>query len=296
MTIDKIKKIVFYTMGHNGDVHYSREFVKDLMKELPGFDYEYRHNCSPKLLKDITNLHIKPFDLHHIYNNQMAYEEANSTLYINTWIGAENCKYIPGEIGCSLNANYNKYKDIYEILKIKLKDIEYYIPEIEWGIFNTENIDDFFDDTKQYCLISNGNVLSGQSNNFNFDPIVEKLADMCSNVNFILTNNSNKILKNNIYYTNDIIRAEENDLNEIGYIATKCKLIVGRASGPFCFCHNKKVLLENQKTLIVFCNLKNDGIWAETENILNGGAKQLWSNNFDFDNICDIIKKSIEEA
>ena len=30
--MNQIKTCIFYNSGHNGDVHYSREFVKDLQK------------------------------------------------------------------------------------------------------------------------------------------------------------------------------------------------------------------------------------------------------------------------
>ena len=37
-----INKIIFYTIGHNGDVHYSREFIKDIIRKIPNVEYEYR--------------------------------------------------------------------------------------------------------------------------------------------------------------------------------------------------------------------------------------------------------------
>jgi hypothetical protein len=199
-------------------------------------------------------------------------------------------------MGCSLNANYLKYKELYNILNLLIKNKNYYIPEINWNCFDIQNIDNFIENDKIYCLISNGDVLSGQALNFNFNPIIEKLSDNFSNINFILTNNKEKLKKTNIFYTDDIIKTENGDLNEIGYLGTKCKIIVGRASGPFCFCHNKSILTDKEKTLIVFSKLKNDGIWATPEeNDSCNFAKQIWSNNFDFENVYDIIKNSIVE-
>lgn len=290
-----IKKIIFYTTGHNGDLHYSREFIKDVVSQVSNIEFEYRHNYSKKLLKDLKNITFSPFDLHHIYNNEISYTDSDNCLYINTWIGSSNCKHIPGEMGCSLLANYNKYSDVFKFLSISLKEIGYYIPSIDWSCFDTKDIDNFINKDKSYCLISNGDVLSGQAENFDFNPIIDRLSSEHENIDFLLTNNKHRLNKPNVHYTSDIIKTTENDLNEIGYLGTKCKTIVGRASGPYCFCHNKDVLHDPQKTLIVFSKLKNDGMWALPEQIPTNSANQIWSNNFDFNSICDIIKNSIKE-
>ena len=36
-----IHKIIFYTTGHNGDIHYSREFIKDIIKKIPNLAFEF---------------------------------------------------------------------------------------------------------------------------------------------------------------------------------------------------------------------------------------------------------------
>lgn len=48
--------IYFYNNFHNGDIHYSRTFVKDIMSKLGDNDYCYLHNCDPSILKDIKKL------------------------------------------------------------------------------------------------------------------------------------------------------------------------------------------------------------------------------------------------
>ena len=75
---------------------------------------------------------------------------------------------------------------------------------------------------------------------------------------------------------------------EISYISTFCDVIIGRASGPHCFTHTKENLLNTKKTFISICNNKNEGIWFDESE-----AKQVWTNNYDFDNVFNIINYEI---
>ena len=290
-----INKIIFYTTGHNGDIHYSREFIKDIIKKIPNVAFEYHCNVSVKLLKDISCLSIKPFDLWNLYKNPFYYDSNNQIFYINTWIGCDYSSDETGRYGCCLKSNYFMYKKIFDILGITIENENYYIPDVKWDCYDIFKIDEFFKfkNYKNYCLISNGNVLSGQADNCNLNDIIKILATKFENTGFILTDISNKLNYPNIYYTNDIIDTPGNDLNEIGYMSTKCDIIIGRASGPYCFAHNKNTLYDNTKTFIVFSNSRNEGIWADIEETENNCSKQIWSNNFDLDIMRDIIDQEI---
>ena len=76
--------------------------------------------------------------------------------------------------------------------------------------------------------------------------LIEKLSDNYPHIDFILTEKSN-IVKNNVLHTSDIIMTSGCDLNEISYLSTKCDIIVGRASGPYCFTHVKENMLNTNK-------------------------------------------------
>jgi hypothetical protein len=290
-----INKIIFYTTGHNGDIHYSREFIKDIIKKIPNITYEYHFNSSVKLLKDISSLSVKPFDLWHIYKNHFVYDSNTNIFYINTWIGSDYSDDGSGRYGCCLKSNYFMYKKIFDILGITIENENYYIPDVKWDCYDIFKIDEFFKSKnyKNYCLISNGNVLSGQADNSNLNDIIKILSTKFSDTGFILTDISNKLNHPNIYYTNDIIDTTDGDLNEIGYMSTKCDIIIGRASGPYCFAHNKSTLYDNTKTFIVFSNSRNEGIWADIEDTEKNCSKQIWSDNFDLDIMRDIIDQEI---
>lgn len=292
----EIQNIIFYNCGNNGDVHYSRNFIKHLLQNI-SIKSEYQIKCHPSILKDLKNIDIVPFKFHEFIQNEIVYIEDQKILLINTWVGSSNAKFILNEIGCSLTANYEKYKNIYSNLGLPLLDPVEYIPEIDWSVCNTNTIDNFFITNKfdKTVLICNGAVLSGQSNNFDFNPVVSQLSEVNPKVAFILTNSDNKIYHKNVFYTSDIIKTEGSDLNEIGYVGTKSDIIVGRGSGPFCFCHNKTILLDPSKTFLALTNYKTDGWWASPEQMPEKQAKQLWCKQFDYHVIYDIIQKEISK-
>jgi hypothetical protein len=68
-------------------------------------------------------------------------------------------------------------------------------------------------------------------------PIIISLATKYPTHTFICTHRINTSC-NNIKFTEDIIKVEGCDLNEIGYLSTFCDIIIGRNSGPFCFSTN----------------------------------------------------------
>lgn len=291
----EVKKIIFYSTGNNGDIHYSRNFVKHIAQNVP-IASEYHTNCNHSILKDI-GMPLNNFSNYSICQNEMVYSEQEQTLWINTWIGSSNAKFILNEVGCSLTANIEKYKSIYEIMNIKMLEPKDYVPDIAWSLCDTIEIDNFISSKKlnKLVLVSNGNVLSGQSQNIDLNPIIEKLADSNLNVLFVLTDNQNKIEKSNVSYTADIIKTNGSDLNEIGYFGTKADVIIGRASGPFCFCHNKTTLFDPSKTFLAITNYKTDGWWALPHQLPEKQAKQLWTNKFDNDSIYDIIQGELNK-
>jgi hypothetical protein len=280
-----MKNIIFHNNFHRGDCFYSRSFVKDMINKIKADNYIYYTNYNSDIFKDIKVEHRTDKDLLKNLIETDIFIEGDD-IYINTWVGQNHRIFLVND--CSLVSNYNMYKVIYDKLNIKLETIEYYIPEVDFNYIEKNNIDTFINIYKNNIkiLVSNGNTLSGQSINFDFNLIISYLSDMFKNVIFILTDNTNKLNKNNIFYTSDIINLNS-DMLEISYLSFFCNIIIGRASGPYCFSQIKDNMNDINKTYIGFSNNRKL-LWYE-----NSISKTVWSNNYDIYNILNIIANEI---
>lgn len=251
----------------------------------------YAHKNSPKLLADIKGLQYNN-SLLNLLNSHIRYyfDKDEVALYINTWLGAS--PYID-EKGCTLNSLHYLFDSIIrDIFCTNLyPDILDFIPQIYFPDFQIENIIRFLElnKDKKLIFISNNHVLSKQSNNFDFNPIISYLSDKYPNLLFLLTNKYEPILKkHNIFYTKDIIMIEENDLNENAYLSTFCDIIVGRASGPYTFSYIKENLNNKNKKFICFCDDRNMALWIQPYEIYVK-AEIIWDNCYNFYDVLETI-------
>ena len=202
----------------------------------------YYHSNSSTILKDI-NINQRRFDNSIIFNNDDLFGEDEDNIYINTWFHLNHgFKYYQ----CTIESLYYNFTEIYKFLNIKLEDITYYIPKIDFNKFNILNIDKFFENKKyeKYVFVCNGLTLSGQSDNEILDVYIKILAEKYQDCLFILTEKflTNIPMSNNIILSKDIINSTGyNDLNENSYLSTKCDILVGRTSGPSTF----SIVVEN---------------------------------------------------
>lgn len=245
------KKIFFYNHFHNGDLFGSKYFVKSILNQLPNLKFYYLHENSKKIFLDLN------LEQDNIYNFNLPvskrFYEDEDAFYINTWIG----NYLNLGLGVNWQTSYEMYKIIFEEINnkfnvnIKIKNIEDYFPEINFDLYDIpKNLNIDYENT---IIFSNGPVRSGQSNIQDVDVIVDLLLNILPEKNIILTHQSN-IKNNKITYTSEIIKTSDGDLNEISWVAEKCKYIIGRNSGPFCFMHTKNILNDESKKIIAFGN------------------------------------------
>jgi len=287
--------IYFYNTFHNGDVHYSRTFVRDIMTKIGNLDYRnylggyisgsdyvndycYLHNNNPQILKDFPTLKhdnsFSQFDNWQLvskypisYYDQIIYN--NDNLYINTWVGQQNWITRNGvdrnrnDRYCSLYSHYELYEDIFYKLGIPIEKIDYYLPVIDFNLIEKDNIDNFISKSNfdLKILIVNNFPLTMRIQ-IDMNHVADYLSDKYPNILFILTKKS-EIIKDNIAYTNDIIKLDC-DLNEISYLSTFCDIIVGRPSGPFTFCVIKDNFIKN-KTFITISDNTYDRFYFESE-------------------------------
>lgn len=268
-------EVIFFNHFGNGDLHESREFVKDLMKILPAKAYKYAHGKSKKVLADLEG--IEQVDVDERMDARRDITILGNTLLFNTWIGRDSQYVLPG-IGCTLDNHHRMYNDMLRAKRLGNLSFDpiNYLPNIDFRYYDVHNIDDYVKNYEHLnVLVCNGNVQSCQAFNFSFTPVVAELAKEYRELNFILTEKV-KIDLPNVKFTDDIIRSSDPcDLNEISYLSVFCPLIVGRSSGPFLFCQTKVNWMMADKTFLSFTYTREG---ATIVNTLPVCAKKEWSS------------------
>jgi len=240
-----MKKIIFFNHFHNGDIHSSREFVKDIIFKMNPEQVEYHQNNENLELSDI-NIKFLTID-DDLHMDKLIYED-DLTIYINTWF---NTHFGHRYYQCTLEALYYNFKIIYEKLDIKLDPIENYIPSIDYSKYNIKNVDEYFSNikSKKLIFISNGKIESMQSDNENLDFVIKDLSDNKNNIIFVTS--PTEIISDNVVQTKDIIKNEKGDLNENSYISTFCDIIIGKESGPYFFTYVKDNIETDKKQYMI---------------------------------------------
>lgn len=276
-----LPNLTLYNNYHNGDVFYSRVILQQLINHST---IRFHHNNAKSLFEDYPNVdEVLIPEL----NSQRRWDLQNGL--INTWIGSEDLKFLRIN-DCSFESVKPMLDEILTyyglpipeetecLPKIIFQNLSHY-QEIKDGLTELENY-------KKVVLISNNNVMSSQSTNFSFDPVIDFLSESHPNYLFIITNNTS-VVRDNVVNTTKFTKSNC-DLLEIGFVSTKCDVIIGRASGPFCFTHIYENLLDENKTYISFTDKRSEGVWYN-----NSKSKQVWSNNYEINHIKNLISENI---
>jgi len=248
--------INFYNNFANGDVHFSRFIIKSVVNFFPNSQINFLHNQKKGILKDYIFVTEKDLDNHCIQEDTV--KIINDQYYINTWYGQGYGMpfFIKGG-GTTLKTISIISKNIFSFLNLNIHFDELLVyPSIDIENIKKPNIKDGFN-----VLICNNNCTSGQANNLNLDYMINTISEKYPHINFYITEKTN-IIKNNVIYTSDITNCIP-DLVEIGFISTKCNIIVGRASGPYSFSILKENILDENKSFFALCNDYIVGIWDD---------------------------------
>ena len=249
-----LPELTLYNNYHNGDVFYSRVILQQLIQHT---NITYHHNNTKVLFEDYPNVNEV---LIPELNNQKKWDLQKGL--INTWIGSEDLKFLRIN-DCSFESVKSMLYEILFFYGLPIPDESECLPKINFhNLSNYQEIKDRLSELEKYdkvVLICNNNVMSSQSTNFIFDSVIDFLSEKYNNYLFIVTNNTD-INRNNVV---DITKFTKSDCNllEIGFVSTKCDVIIGRSSGPFCFTHLYENLLDDSKTYISFTNKRSEGIW-----------------------------------
>lgn len=256
-----MSKIIFFNHFHRGDLHTHKEYVKQIMRDLPDFTFEYLHFNPSKLTKEYG---VPLVGTPNTLNNKQKFLKVQDTLYINTWVGCDwdiFCKH--GGINMdTLQESWGViFEEINKEFNVDLKldpTKENYLPRIDYSFVDKQGVDYYIENnpTDGRMLICNNAPNSSQSFASNMEEYIIPLAEENPNVHFICTNNISKQL-DNVLYTKDIIGdVEETDLLEISYLSRFCDVIIGKNSGPYVFCETYDNYMDPEKVFISF-NTKN---------------------------------------
>lgn len=267
-------KIIFYNHFHRGDLHTHKEFVKQIMRELPDFEFEYRHKNPRRLTDD----YLVPFTgtPDGLSPKEKMYAEGD-TMWINTWVGSDwdiFCKHG----GINMNTLHEQWYNIFEAINFHFhtelvldKVKENYLPKMNYQSMSSLGIQKYLDKSigRGKMLICNNVPNSGQSFPHTMEEYILPLAKENTHVDFIVTNQLHEKL-NNLYTTSEIIgNVGETDLLEISLLSRSCDVIVGKNSGPFVFCETYDNLMDQEKVFISF-NTKNPQYDTIKETMSNG--------------------------
>lgn len=283
------KKICFFNYYHNGDLLHSKAFVREVTEHLGQERVMYGHFLNKKVISDmdIAQVYIEGISP----SDKVVHQEGSDIVFFNTWIGSYFDKY-DGE--CTLRFNMKMWNDIYNHINqlfgtnLVLRDIECYLPYVEYDRFDIQNVKTFVaNDDRKKVLFCNGPGHSNQSGyKGDMKEIVDTLSFLHPDKTFIITHDYDNDRKN-VFYTGDIIKSNDNDLNEISYLSRYCDLIIGQNSGPFCFASTGENLNDPNKTFYAFG-------YRETDCFALGVPKKA---EFIFEEYKDFnqLKRSIEQ-
>lgn len=304
-----MKKIIFFQHHHNGDLFVSKEYVRQIINDLPDFDVEYFHNNNPKTLLDLE-ISQRTFDVNSI-SKEVVYIEKPNHLFINTWLFVHPQYDRRGSINQSVMHRifsdvFNKINQYFNVNLI-LKDKQNYIAKINYLKFDVTSIDKFIEsNNRKKILLSNGKPMASQSFDNNMSNIVNNLAKKHSDIDFICTDKFETPQKN-ILFTDDLIPTAQDtailnpwnkkrcDLNEISYLSKFCNIIVGKNSGPYIYCMTEENINDPKKTIIVFNKRGLDSLLAEINYKARYIYKKIDHKNFNEQLVTEIIEESLNE-
>ena len=253
--------ICFVNAHRNGDVYISIQFIIDIMNKCKT-NYKYFVVFNKINLENFEMLNIpldnlsdnSQYDLH----NFITIKDDTKEIIVNTWVGL--FKNFEGKLDINLPFYYETFKELYSILKIKMEDLDYYIPSFNQASFTKYQdklkiVEDIYSKIpKRKVLICNGRAIS-ESSDFNQDIISLFL----NNNFFVKVTNKDSITDPNIIdlynknineYNNDIM-TNDNLLYINQIIASKSDFVLGATSGLFYTTFSKESL--NTKFILIGC-------------------------------------------
>lgn len=271
-----LNNVIFYNYEKNGDCFVTKGFVTDLINQLDDVSFSYAHDKHENIIADVNCRFVRTYQIpYREVKKELPYifHEDSGTLFISTWIGSWIGKYLaPGH-----HANYpllhTAWKEYFDLLGLEFnQDFTYYLPETDYTKFDLTKCEEYLKthSDKPIVLFCNGIQQSGQSGMSIMQNTIKTVAEKFTDHEFLVAHKLNIELPN-ITYTDDIFGANEGNLNQISYLSKFAKMIIGKNSGPFSFCHTKENLSDPNKIFLSFNYRPTDCLT---------GAGEYYANTF----------------
>jgi hypothetical protein len=266
------KKVIFYHHWHFGDCLVGKAYVRLLInyfKQFGDVKFYYTHPCGPKVLSDLPTEYI-PWEVG-VETVPIMYDKITvreDTLFINTWIGAYTCYFDNDQLHGNFQTFNQSWKCTLYIIEnllnlriisanqgIRMPTVNM-LPTTDWSFYEISPAQNFVKDKKDIVLFCNSVTASCQTRNSGIELMVDtinSIANKNPSTTFVCTQKIPVDNRNgNIFFTDDIFEnVEGGDINEIAYLSTFCKMIIGKSSGPYTFCHVKDNIL--REDCIFYC-------------------------------------------
>lgn len=270
-----INNIIFYSHEKNGDCFVNKGYVKSIMNRLSDITYSYAHDHHPSIVQDLDCRVVRTFQIPNevVKTEKAVLHEDSGTLFINTWIGAWIGKYLVHGQHANFPLIHAAWSEFLNMLELPVEgDYYHYLPETDFSFYDLSVADAYLKKVNQtpLILICNGIQQSGQSSMGILQNTISHLAEKYKDHEFLITYKLNVEFPN-LTYTEDLFGSKEGNLNQISYIGRQSKLIVGKNSGPFSFCHTKEMLNDPTKVFLSFNHRPTDYLL---------GAGEYYANSF----------------
>lgn len=239
-----MKSIVFYTHARLGDLHVSRTFVRRIAQHVTVPCY-YCSGYASFVLADCCLAPIEQLDRPRYLPSDAAHFIKDDVLYINTWYAAGNGRYVRDGQAPLFDTLYRLFDDVGRShLHLPLENLGTpadFLPDIDFRAYQLDQARSFMQSSpaRRKVLVSNGRATAGQAALFPMLPPLAILGQKYPDVLFIYTNQEYEPvtpLPPNVHFSRGVTGiAKGVDLNENGYLSTRCDLIVGRFSGAYTF-------------------------------------------------------------
>lgn len=244
----------------------------DHLKQFGDIKFYYTHPCGPKVLADLPTEYI-PWEVGQTIipsmNDKVVIKD--NTLFINTWIGAYISFFKPDQVHGNFPTLNITWKCVFYIIENMLNTrilsapiLEQYkrlptvdmLPTTDWSFYDIMAAKDFVKNKKDIVLFCNSRTASCQTRNSGIEFMVDTINEIAQRnplTTFVCTQRiPTNNFYNNIFFTDDIFaNVKGGDLNEIAYLSTYCKMIIGKSSGPYTFCHVKDNIM--REDCIFYC-------------------------------------------